>query len=325
MNNSRRGWRLLGAVAAALFAAHAGAALADTTLRVGKAMAPAFTFAPLDVGVQTGIFKKHGLAIQEYSFAGSARLQQAMAAGSIDVGLGSGPEFAMVAKGIPNTGVAELAGRPALLALITPKDSPAKSASDLKGKKIGVSTAGSLTQWLVLALSQHQGWGSQGIVTLPLGADTTMIAAMKTGQIDGMVTDIATAYRLQAAGQARVLVKFGDIVPHFIIHVIWARNALIQSDPAAVRNFLAAWFETIRFMNANKAKTVQITAPVMNVNPQIAGEVYDELMPTMSTDGKFDQAGLEVLAASFPQLGQMSSKPDLNKYIAEKFLPSASK
>ena len=31
------------------------------TLRVGKAGRDAFSFVPADVGVQTGIFKKHGL------------------------------------------------------------------------------------------------------------------------------------------------------------------------------------------------------------------------------------------------------------------------
>ena len=320
---SRRVLRVL--MGFALFGASASVAVAATSLRVGKAMGPAFTFAPLDVGVALDYFKKRGLAIQDYDFAGSARLQQAIAAGSIDIGLGSGPEFSMVVKGVPDTGVAELAGKPALLVLIVPKDSSAKSSGDLKGKKIGVSTAASLTQWLVRAYSEREGWGPDGIQTLPLGADTAMVAAMKTHQVDGMVTDLATAYKLEEAGQARILVRFGDVVDHFIIHVIWARNALVKSDPNAVRQFLAGWFETIRFMKANKAKTVQITAPVMNVSPEIASKVYDELMPSLSTDGKFDQAGLDVLASSFPELGLMPKKPDLNKYVDEAFLPSASK
>jgi NitT/TauT family transport system substrate-binding protein len=309
-------------IAFALLTASVTATFADTTLRVGKAMGQAFTFSPLDVGEAMGFFKKRGLTIKKFDFAGSARLQQGMAAGSIDIGLGSGPEFSMIVKGIQNTGVAELAGKPYLLVLLVPTGSPVKSDADLKGKKIAVSTAGSLTQWLVRALSQKQGWGPDGIQSVALGADTAMIAAMKTHQVDGMVTDIGTAYRLQEAGQAKIFVRFGDIVDHFIIHVIWARNALVKSDPEAVRSFLAGWFETIAFMKANKQKTVDITAPVMNVDPQIASKVYDELMPTMSSDGKFDAAGLDVLAASFRDLGLMSTKPDLAKYITEKFLPS---
>jgi NitT/TauT family transport system substrate-binding protein len=310
-------------MAMALAAAGASGALAETTLKVGKAMGQAFSFAPLDVGIARGIFQKHGLAIEKFDFAGSARLQQALAAGSIDIGLGSGPEFASVVKGAPATGVGQLGGRPLLLTLIVPKDSPIRSKDDLKGKKVGISTAGSLTQWLVRELSRRQNWGATGIEALALGADTAMIAAMRTKQVDGMVTDIATAYRLEATGDAKIVVKFGEVIEHFIIHVIWARNDTVNQNPDAVRQFLAGWFETIRYMRENKAATVEITAPVMNVTPEIAGRVYDELMPMFSDDGKFDPAGLDVLEASFPELGLLDKKPDLTPYKTEKFLPSA--
>jgi NitT/TauT family transport system substrate-binding protein len=305
----------------ALMTGLAGPAMAETTLRVGKAMAAAFNFAPLDVGVEAGIFKKHGLAIEKFDFGGSARLQQALAAGSIDIALGSGPEFAAVVKGSPGVGVGQLAGRPSLLAIIVPKDSAMKTKDDLKGKKIAVSTAGSLTQWLVRELSRRQGWGPTGIEAPALGADPTMIAAMRTKQIDGLVTDVATGYQLESNGDARVFVKFGDIVDHFIIQVIWAHKDLIAKNPQAVKDFLAGWYETLAYMKANKDKTVAIIAPVMNVSPEIAARVYDELLPAMSFDGKFDPVGLDVLASSFPELGLLDKKPDLTAYRDEQYLP----
>jgi len=64
------------------------AAAADAKLRVGKAIALPFDFVPLDVGIQKGFFKKHGLDVEGTSFAGSAKLQQALAADAIDIGLG---------------------------------------------------------------------------------------------------------------------------------------------------------------------------------------------------------------------------------------------
>jgi ABC-type nitrate/sulfonate/bicarbonate transport system substrate-binding protein len=50
-------------------------------LRVGKAVAFAWTFTPLDVGIQTGIFAKHGLEIEASDATGDAKLQQALTAG----------------------------------------------------------------------------------------------------------------------------------------------------------------------------------------------------------------------------------------------------
>ena len=49
-------------------------------------------------------------------------------------------------------------------------DSPYKTVADLKGKRIGVTTLGSLTEWLTRKLSQQQGWGPNGIEVMPLGA-----------------------------------------------------------------------------------------------------------------------------------------------------------
>src|SRR5579884_3824194 len=122
---------------------------AQTKIGVGKAISEAFSFVPLDVGIETGIFKKHGLDVEKYDFAGSAKLQQGLAAGSIDMGLGSGPELAFIAKGAPSIGVAAMANAPWLLTLNVDKNSPIKTIADLKGKTVTVSTVGSLTEWLV--------------------------------------------------------------------------------------------------------------------------------------------------------------------------------
>src|SRR6185437_12729196 len=92
-----------------------GSASADTTLRVGKAIALPFDFVPLDVGMQKGFFKKHGLDIDATNFAGSAKLQQGLAADAIDIGLGSGPELVFVAKGNSDLGIAAFAGPMGLL------------------------------------------------------------------------------------------------------------------------------------------------------------------------------------------------------------------
>src|SRR5262249_1876525 len=93
------------AIIAALSLAAPAPALALDKLRVGKAIALPFDFAPVDIGVANGFFQKHGLELEIVAFAGSAKLQQGLAADAIDIGLGSGPELAFVAKGNPVLGI----------------------------------------------------------------------------------------------------------------------------------------------------------------------------------------------------------------------------
>ena len=99
-------------VAAFVGGLSAAPAHADETLRVGKAVPEAFSFVPLDVGMRKGFFKNTASTIEEIAFAGDAKLQQAMAADSLDIALGSGPAMAFIAKGSPIKAVAAMAGPP---------------------------------------------------------------------------------------------------------------------------------------------------------------------------------------------------------------------
>lgn len=78
-----------------------GAARANELVRVGKAQGVAWTFLPVDVGVAQGLFAKQGLDMEITSLGGDAKVQQTLAARSIDFGLGSGLGMAFAAKGAP--------------------------------------------------------------------------------------------------------------------------------------------------------------------------------------------------------------------------------
>src|SRR5919197_4202166 len=255
-----------------LAASSAGAA---EKLRVGKAVPEAFSFVPLDVGMRKGFFARNSLEVESIAFAGDARMQQAMASDSLDIALGSGPAMAFIVKGSPIKGVAAWAGPPLLLAIVVRPDGP-KTAAELKGKKIGVSTAGSLTYWLVSETSRRQGWGPNGIDIKPMGAMPGQIAAIKRGDLDGSIMDIGNAFDLEKRGEGRIVVRFADI-KDFHIHIIFARNKLIAEKPDAVRAFLAGWFDTIAFIRKNKAETVKIAMEVTNKDEEITGRTYDEI------------------------------------------------
>jgi ABC-type nitrate/sulfonate/bicarbonate transport system substrate-binding protein len=302
-----------------LTAPNAGAA---ELLRVGKSVPEAFSFVPLDVGMRVGLFRKYGVEIEPSSLAGGARLQQALAGDSIDIGLGSGPEMASIQKGSPVRAVAAMAGAPRLLALLVRPDGAIKSVADLKGKKIGVTTTNSLTAWLVSELARQQGWGPNGIDVTPLGATPGHFAALKTRQIDGLVSDIATLLQAQANGYGKILFRFGDLVQDFHIHVIFATDKLIAQRPDAIRSFLEAWFETIAFMRAERARTIDIAKDIISVDPAITAQTYDELMPMFSADGKFNPKALAVLSRSYVDLKILPSEPDMSKFYTEEFLPN---
>jgi len=289
-------------------------------LRTGKAIALPFDFTPLDIGMTKGFFQKHGLELEITAFAGSARLQQGLAADAIDIGLGSGPELAFVAKGAPVLGICAYAGPVNLMMVVRP-DAGINSIADLKGRRISVSTVGSLTDWVTRELSRQQGWGNDGIVITPLGTNEAQVAAMRAKETDGLAVDPAGAFELEEKGVGKIMVRYEKVAPVFINHVSYATNKLVAEHPERIKEFLAAWFDTVAWMKANKDEAVKLAAPIMHTSIEIGARDYNETMPTFSDTGKFEPAALKVLSRSFVQMGALPSEPDMSKLYTEKFLP----
>ena len=297
------------------------AAQTQTKIRVGKAQAQTFAFVPVDVGVQAGLFVQRGLDVEISNFAGDARLLQALAADAIDIALGGGPALAFVAKGAPMLAVAALADAPGTMMVVVKRDGPVKTEDDLKGRTLSVSTAGSLTYWLAQQLSRSHGWGADGIKIAPLGATTAQAAALKTNQIDGIVTESSTVFRLEEEGAGRILVRFGDRIKDFHVHVIYASQKLIAANPQAVRAFLAGWLDSVQYMRDHPGETIDIAQRVSEVSGSVASRNYQELMAIFNPTGRFNPKALDVLARSFVELGLAPEVLDMNKLYTEAYLP----
>jgi NitT/TauT family transport system substrate-binding protein len=299
-----------------------GAKAADK-IRVGKSVSQPLAFAPLDVGLEKGIWAKHGLDVEILIFAGDAKLQQAFIARSVDFGIGSGPAMGFLAKGVPAKAVGVVANEPLSMGLTVGADSKIKKPEDLKGASVGITTNGSLTYWLARELSRRMGWGSEGIKTVPLGAITAQLAALKSGQVDGFIMSSSQGMALEKQKEAHVLLEFGTYIKDFHTHVLTASDDIIQQKPDQVRRFLAGWKEVIAFMFANKEETVRIARKVTGLDEDLQREEYDHVMPMMSRDLRFSAKALDVIGDSFAEMDILPAKPDMTTLYTEKFLGDA--
>lgn len=314
-------------LAAALFGAMlAGgarpAAAADpVTLHVGRAIVTAYAFAVLEVGSEAKTWDSVGLKLEISSFRGDAQMQQAMTAGSIDIGLGSGPAMGYHSKGVPAIAVAAMYGAPTDMAIVIGNNGIVRSVADLKGKKLAVTTAGSLTDWLVHELSRRQGWGSEGIQSVPMGSTEARLAALQSGEIAGSVQDQGVGYTLQEQGKGRVFMGFGNFVQKFYTHVIFARDDVIAQNPDLVARFLRGWFRTVVWMKSHKKETVRIAAAVVGSSEAVVARLYDEDMASFSTNGSWDLDSIEAVRKSLKELGIVETEPDIKSMYTPRFVP----
>lgn len=297
-------------------------AFAAETLSVGKADSNASPILPVNVGEKLGIFAKHGLDVKIADFTGGSKLVQAMTAGSIDIGIAAGPLMALAAKGAPVVAVCDDAPPIPFIGIAVPWDSPIHSVDELKGKKIGISSAGSLTDWLAQELARERGWGPQGVTPVAIGnAAAAVIAAFRTHAIDADITVTSNVFNWEEKEEGRLLIPVSKYVGNIAAGTIFATKQLIANQPEAIRNFLAAWLETIDFMRKNKAETVKIESGVTGYSQNVMSKEYDLTIGMFSKDCKFDEQSLANLKRSFVDLKLVETPPDMSKLYTEAFLP----
>jgi len=293
-----------------------------TTLTVGKAAPNADPIIPVNVGEQLGIFKKHGLDLKIVDFTGGSKMTQAMAAGALDIGDGAGTEMALVAKGAPMIAICETAGPIPFIGIGVPWDSPIKTIDQLKGKKIGYSSAGSLTDWLTKQLARKQGWAPQDVTGVSIGnGASSIIAAFREHLIDADVAVTSLFLAMEENKTGRLLFPVSKYEGKLAAGTLYASNHVIETNPDAVRAFVAGWIETVDYIRTHKAETVKIESAITGFSESVMAKDYDLTVGMFTKDCKFDAESLETLKNSFVELNLLPSAPDMSKLYTEKFLP----
>jgi ABC-type nitrate/sulfonate/bicarbonate transport system substrate-binding protein len=296
---------------------------AAAAIKVGNSSAQAFNFLPLALGIQEKFFAANGVDVTEIDLGGSAKLHQAMTAGALDLGLGAGTDIAFLVKGAPETAVGAIAITPALFGVIVPYDSPIRQLGDLKGKRIGISTVGSLTQWLAFQIAKKEGWDPQSFIFITDGSEyTPQLAALETNAIDAQISGAALGWNLETQKKGRLLAPASEWVGAFLQNVIFASNDLLKQDPNAVRGFLKGWLEGVAYMGSHKAETIALARTKDNFGAEVEEKQYTNVMPSFSTDGTFPPAAVAPVKSSFVELGILPTEPDMSQYMTEQYLPA---
>ena len=188
---------------------------------------------PLDVGMQTGIFAKHGLEIDASAFNGDARMQQGLTSDLIDVGIGSGPGMAFMVKGVPAKAVGAMAGVPKNMAVMVGgrfADQDGRRPQGQEARRHHRRLADRLD--LGKRIGTLKGWGPAGITTVPIGG-----MPPARGRSSKPAKSTATSARSKSATTSRrprngvSLPSATPFVEHFITHVFFVREENDRQAP----------------------------------------------------------------------------------------------
>jgi NitT/TauT family transport system substrate-binding protein len=231
--------------------------------------------------------------------------------------------MAFTAKGSPQIAIATIVDSPTFMGLSVANNSTARKLDDLQGKKIGVTSPGSLTYWLVEELSRAKGWTGENKATAVVigGNPAATYAALRTGQVEASLGGVSVGYQLELQKEGRLLAPVSEYVKEIALFVTFARTDVLKEKPDAVRRFLKGWYDAVDYMRTHKAETVAMATEVIGYDPAVSARLYDGLMSTFSTDGKFHKGALDKLHASFLDLQILEKPVDMTTLYTEEYLP----
>ncbi len=279
----------VGAAAATALAASRAAAFAQgtlTPLRVGAY--PTDTFCEAYYAADKGFYKDAGFNVEITSLASGTALAAAALSGALDVAVTNGLAVASAyLRNVPLVFVAS-AGlyNPAATQLLVAESGPIRSAKDLDGKTISVSSVRGAEALGLLAWIDRNG-GDASKVKLTEIAPSEMPAATLRGTIAaGVITEPNLSSAKAIGGLRSIGAPFDSFGTRFLLGGWCANTSWVKSNPAIAKRFIDVTYATARWANAHHDESAVILAKYAKLSPDVlktmARSPYGEsLVPSM--------------------------------------------
>jgi NitT/TauT family transport system substrate-binding protein len=266
---------------------------------------------PLEMAVNRGYFKRQGLDVKLITIRQSDVIIAAAMTGELN--------FIDI---IPTAILASVRGLPIKTIAVSLKSAPylligqpgLRSAGELKGKKIGVSSVGSMSAYLVREVVSRSGLNPERDVTLlAIGGTSARTAALFAGAIDAALVVAPDNYALEQKGYRRLL-SASDYVNYPLSGVATSSDQLVQNK-AMIISFLKGLLQGARFARENKSDTVAFIKSYLKVPDEEAEKSYDFLIKEMPQDlipdDQIMRTGMEFARHSLKMVAQ--AVPDIAK------------
>jgi NitT/TauT family transport system substrate-binding protein len=260
------------------------------TLRLGLPV-PAVTFLPIYIAMDR-TFKQAGLSIKIVTFRGDGEVAQALAGGSVDLCCQSlDGLISLIKSAQPVIGFYAGFNQADFAWYATPS---IKKWEDLKGKNVGVTTYGSLTDQLTRhALRKHGLKDDTDVTLLQAGPAAARLQAMKAKRLDAAILSAPHTMLAQAAGLTKLGTQAGEISKEWPKHIYLASKSFIDKNPNTLKAFLRAHVEAVRLAKADPAYAQGIIGKELKYEPAVAKQAYDEAIAGFNERGELPKTDMQ--------------------------------
>lgn len=328
---------ILGMAVAGVAIASATAAEPEKTnlkIAVGSQI---LNYMPLELGVKLGNFKQEGLDVTVENFqAGGSKALQALIGGSVDGTVGFYDHtIQMQAQGKAISCVFLLNDIPGVLIGVRGDlADKVKTATDLKGLKLGITAPGSSTDTMARYYIKKAGLGPRDVNIIAVGSGAPGLVALEAKNIDALVyfDPIATLLARKKAAvplfDARThegsKQAFGGVYPTACLYL---QQSFIDQNPETVQRLVNGLLKTHRWINSVPTEQLVEAIPpgYKTDNNEVNIEILKASKDLFSRTGAMDPASarvpLAVLSDYDPKIG--AAKIDLSRTFTNTFVERA--
>ncbi len=262
------------------------------------------------------LFEKYGLDADPVAMRGSGESSKAMIGGSIQMspiatptvinaGL-SGADLVILAHTLPGV-VHALMVKPEI-----------KRVEDLKGKKIGVTTFGSLTDFLVRYILRKKGLNpDRDVALIQIGGDPERIAALKQGAIEAASLSFPGYGIAQKMGFPMLWDSAKEINYPWI--EITTRRSIVQKDRDMVLSYVKAHLEGTALFKRDKEFGKKVIRKTLRVtDEELVNDSYDLFAGAYLRTPYPNVAGMKV---SFEYVA--TTRPEVWNHKPEEFVDAS--
>ncbi|MSP37294.1 MAG: ABC transporter substrate-binding protein [Deltaproteobacteria bacterium] len=242
------------------------------------------------LALDAGFFQKYALDVGLIYIGGGPRAMSTTIANETQITQGAGTGSILAKLGGADTVMF------ATLLDTTPQslmvNANIRSPQDLKGKKLGVTRFGALSDFGVRKYLQKIGLDAEKDVTiLQLGGLAEILAALQSGAIHGGALSSPALTKAKQLG-FNEMIDLGDLGIRYPGLSYMTTEAYIKTNRPIVSNFLKAIIESTHYLKRNKEVSIRVLKKYTKIDePAVLEETYQlftqryfRLVPTSSAE-----------------------------------------
>jgi len=275
------------------------------------------TAGPLWIAYEAGYFKKNNVPAELIYIPGGSVIIQAMISGDVKVANMAPPAaIGAWAKGADLTLIAS--GVDQLLeTVVTPV--AIRTPADLKGKKIGVSRYGSLTDMALReALRLNNLQPDKDVTILQAGGEAPRLAALQAGAIDGAMLSGDKKVLAEKMG-FHVVIDLSKLPIYYPVNGVVASKKFVATNRDAARNFLKSWVEGIKAFKVDEDLALKVIGKYLKITDRdVLKKSWEIYQPAYKKIPYGDERAVRFA------LAQMAKEmPEAGRHKAEDFIDNS--